>query len=106
MLRPVTNIRLAASNVQRVSADNPLELSLESFNKDIAVNTSSVLVAARKSVQGFEQLPSQIPKTFIYTGNFLNKEIMPFLMSAGMGKSASAHLISVASKSYAPKGYR
>ena len=72
----------------------------------MAVNTSSALVAARRAVQGFQQLPAEVPKTFIYTGNFLNKEVMPFLMSAGMGKSASAHLMAVASKVYAPKGYR
>ncbi|KAK4540186.1 hypothetical protein LTR36_009684 [Oleoguttula mirabilis] len=89
-----------------VPADNPLDLSVASFNQDIAVNTSSVLVAARRAVQDFEQLPSTVPKTFVYTGNFLNTEVMPFLISLGIGKSASAHLIAVASKAYGPKGYR
>ena len=57
-------------------------------------------------MEAFQQLPSETLKTFLYTGNFLNKEIMPSLVSLGIGKSASAHLIAVASKAYAAKGYR
>lgn len=95
-----------ASVAHFVPADSPLDLSLASFNQDIAVNTASVLIAAKKAVQGFQQLPSTVSKTFIYTGNFLNKEVLPAFLSQGMGKSASAHLIAVASKAYAAKGYR
>ncbi|CAK4034489.1 Hypothetical predicted protein [Lecanosticta acicola] len=73
-----------AASAKLVSADDPLELSLANFNQDVAVNTGSVLVAAQRAVQGFRQLSSGIPKTFIYTGNFLNKEIMPRLISNGM----------------------
>ncbi|KAK5128085.1 hypothetical protein LTR85_005202 [Meristemomyces frigidus] len=86
-------------------ADNPLGLSVASFHQDMAVNTAGALVAARRAVQGFEQLPSTSAKTFLYTGNFLNKHVMPLLVSAGMGKSASAHLMAVASQVYGPKGY-
>lgn len=95
-----------AAAVHSVSAESPLDLSLDNFNQDIAVNTASVLIAARKAVQGFQQLSSSTPKTFIYTGNFLNKQVMPALISLGIGKSASSHLIAVASKSYASKGFR
>lgn len=70
------------------------------------MNTGGVLVAAKRAVQGFEQLPFEVPKTFIYTGNFLNRRILPAFISQGMGKSASAHLIAVASTAYGPKEYR
>ena len=83
-----------------------MDLSVADLNQDLAVNTVSTLVAARRAVQGFEQLPSQVPKSFIYTGNFLNKEVMPALISLGIGKSASAHIIAVAAKAYGQKGYK
>lgn len=73
------------------------------------MNTAGVLVAAQKAVMGFEQLSStssQVPKTFIFTGNFLNEKVIPALISLGIGKSATAHLIAAASMAYGTKGYR
>ncbi len=72
----------------------------------MAVNTGSVLVAAQQAVEGFKKLPSGSLGTFIFTGNFLNVKTMPFLVGNGIGKSATAHLLSVASQAYAPKGFR
>ena len=89
-----------------MSAEKPLDLSAADLEQDLAVNVTGMLVAARKAVEGFEKLPSETPKSFIYTGNFLNKEVMPPLMSLGIGKSASAHTLAVASKVYGPKGFR
>ena len=89
-----------------VTADDPLKISLEDFQEDFVGNTGSVLVAAKEAVQGCQRLPSDIPKTFIYTGNFLNFKTMPALMSAGVGKSATAHLLQVAHESYAAQKFR
>lgn len=95
-----------AASVQPVPAEDPLSLSIASFNQDIAVNTAGVLVAAKRAVQSFQQLHTNTHATFIYTGNILNQEVMPPLISLGIGKSASAHIIAVASKVYASEGYR
>jgi hypothetical protein len=70
------------------------------------VNTTSVLEAARQAVKGFQRLPADIPKTFIYTGNILNTEPILPLFSLGMGKSATAHLIAATSIAYKTQGYR
>lgn len=70
------------------------------------VNTSSVLIAAQQALAGWSQLPAGSNKSFIVTGNFLNKEIMPALLSNGIGKSATAHLVRVAHEAYGNKGYR
>ena len=102
---PLTDVFSAAA-VHFVSGDNPLELSVQDFNQDLTVNTTSALVAARRAVKGFDGLSSQTPKVFIYTGNFLNTEVLPAMISAGMGKSAAAHIMATASRAYASKGYK
>jgi NAD(P)-dependent dehydrogenase (short-subunit alcohol dehydrogenase family) len=96
---------VSAASATPVPADSPLDLSIESLTKDMTINTTSVLAAAKKAVEGFERLPSTYSKAFIYTGNFLNKYLMPPLVSLGMGKSATGHLLAVASQAYGPKGY-
>ncbi|KAK5165785.1 uncharacterized protein LTR77_008708 [Saxophila tyrrhenica] len=95
-----------AASAQPVPAESPLDLPLEAFNRDIAVNTASVLVAAQNAVEGFKKLPKGTAGTFIFTGNFLNVKTMPFLVSGGIGKAATAHLLQVASQAYAPQGFR
>lgn len=89
-----------------VPATSPLDLSLVDFNRDIAVNTASVLVAAKQAVLSFEQLPENASRTFIFTGNILNTEPILPLFSMGMGKSATAHLIFAASMAYKGRGYK
>jgi hypothetical protein len=72
----------------------------------MAVNTTSVLAAAHQAVLGFAQLPVTSARMFIYTGNALNTGPILPLLSLGMGKSASAHLIASASQAYKDKGYK
>jgi len=72
----------------------------------MAVNTASVLVAAKQAVHSFEQLPTTSSRTFIFTGNILNTEPILPLLSPGMGKSATAHLILNASRAYSDRGYK
>jgi hypothetical protein len=100
-----TDRACTAAGVHPVPAEDPLSLTVDDLNQDMMVNTGSALAAAKKAVAGFDQLHSSTSKAFIYTGNFLNKEVMPFLMSAGMGKSATAHLLATAASVYGPKGY-
>lgn len=74
--------------------------------KDFSVMTSSALVAARQAVIGFGQLPSTAANTFIYTGNRLNIAPIGQLLSAGIGKSAAAHIVASAAQAYKAKGFK
>lgn len=79
---------------------------LPQFESDLALNVTSVFVAAQEAIAGFEELPKETPKSFIYTGNRLNIEPMPVLLSLGVGKSAGAHLMQAASMTYGAKGFK
>ena len=89
-------------------ADAPLKLGadLAAFQKDFNINTTSVLVAAHEATKAFQTLPDSAPRTFIYTGNILNTEPMPPLLSLGIGKTATAHIIHAAAIAYAGQGMR
>ncbi|KAJ4345946.1 uncharacterized protein N0V89_012082 [Didymosphaeria variabile] len=91
-----------------VDADDPLQISLQDNLRDMNVNTFSALAAAKEAVASFAALPeeSKAPRTFIFTGNAMNNLPIPALMSAGMGKSATAHMIMTAAHVYAGRGYR
>jgi hypothetical protein len=57
-------------------------------------------------VKGFEALPDELPKSFLFTGNALDEIVIPGLSSLGVGKSATAHLIKAAAGGvYSGKGY-
>ncbi|PMD37717.1 hypothetical protein L207DRAFT_464162, partial [Hyaloscypha variabilis F] len=88
--------------------DSALSVSAESVASDLTVNTVSAYVAAQQALIGWETLPKDIKKTFIYTGNMLNAAIVPvpMFLDLGMGKSASAFWIGVADATYSAKGYR
>jgi hypothetical protein len=73
---------------------------------DNKVNIESAFVAAQQAVVAFAELPSSASRTFIYTGNILNTVTLPRFLSLGVGKSATAYLISDASTAYKPRGYK
>jgi NAD(P)-dependent dehydrogenase (short-subunit alcohol dehydrogenase family) len=87
--------------------EDTFSISLNDFIKDLNINTTSPFAAAKAAVSGFSQLPESASKTFIYTGNVLNTDttIGP-LMSLGVGKSATAHMIHSAATVYADRGFR
>lgn len=71
------------------------------------VNTTSALVAAQQAALGFAQLPPSASRTFIFTGNCMNEKIVIApLMDAGMGKSATSHMILTAATVYADQGFK
>ncbi|KAK1246165.1 hypothetical protein MKX07_005234 [Trichoderma sp. CBMAI-0711] len=82
------------------------EQPLSSVITDAHVNTFSAYVAAQLAVKGFAELPSDAPKTFIYTGNKLNIMTLEPLLSFGMGKSATAHMIHYLAEVYKDTGYK
>ncbi len=88
--------------------DSVLSIPAESVASDLNVNTISPYVAAQQAVSGWETLPEEAKKTFIYTGNIANVSILPvpLMLNLGMGKSASAFWIGVADTTFKARGYR
>lgn len=83
---------------------NPAESVISDFN----VNTLSPYIAAQQAVKGWETLPKEVKKTFIYTGNAANTRIAPIAatLNLGMGKSASSYWIGLADTLYKAQGFR
>ncbi|KAH6676216.1 hypothetical protein B0J14DRAFT_477325 [Halenospora varia] len=96
----------AAALTNPPEQDSVLSVSAESVALDLNVNTISPYVAAQQAISGWQTLPKETKKTFIYTGNALNVSIIPvpLMMDLGMGKSASAFWIGLADATYS--GFR
>lgn len=88
--------------------DSLLSVPAESVALDLNVNTISPYVAAQQAVLGWETLPKDTKKTFIYTGNILNLTILPapMMLNLGMGKSATAFWVGLADTTYSARGVR
>ncbi|TGJ83497.1 hypothetical protein E0Z10_g5254 [Xylaria hypoxylon] len=88
--------------------DAPLSITADNLTSDLNVNTLSPYVAAQQAVAGWEAVPTDTKKTFIYTGNILNVSVLPvpLFTSLGIGKSASAYWIGVSDAAYSARGYR
>jgi hypothetical protein len=85
-----------------------LSVLAEIVASDLNVNTISPYIAAQQAVIGWETLPKETKKTFIYTGNILNVSIVPItlFLDLGIGKSASAFWIGLADTTYSARGFR
>jgi NAD(P)-dependent dehydrogenase (short-subunit alcohol dehydrogenase family) len=81
-------------------------MSVEQIEREFAVNSISLLFAAREAVNGFKQLPSSASKTFIVTGNMMNVVVKPSALISAMGKTAAAHMMESASVAYGPLGIK
>jgi hypothetical protein len=79
---------------------------VEDLEKTLKINTISTYAAAKCAVEGFDKLPESALKLFFYTGNALNDGPKPVLLTLGVGKTASAHIIESGASAYAAKGYR
>lgn len=82
-----------------------MSLSGEQFEYDLAVNVTSAYFAAAEAVKGFETLPDELPKSFIYTANGLNMMPQPRLVSLGLGKTAIGHVIENSTIAFRGKGW-
>ena len=85
---------------------NPAAISPADLSRDTAINTLSFVAAADEAVKGFRELPADVAKIVVYTGNILNIKPLPRLMSCGVGKSASAHFIASAAQAYTAEGIK
>ncbi|EEU41501.1 uncharacterized protein NECHADRAFT_87650 [Fusarium vanettenii 77-13-4] len=88
--------------------DSALSVPVETFVADLNVNTMSPYAAAQQAVAGWETLPKENKKTFIYTGNILNVSVFPvaMMLTLGVGKSASSYWIEAADILYKSRGFR
>ncbi|CRG92701.1 hypothetical protein PISL3812_09767 [Talaromyces islandicus] len=95
-----------AAAVSFTAHDDPFVVDLPTFEKDLNVNTTSTFVAIKESLASFKALPKTASRTFIFTGNAMN--FLPFggVLTLGVGKSASAHMIASAAAAYASKGFK
>ncbi|KAI0809512.1 hypothetical protein GGR55DRAFT_178277 [Xylaria sp. FL0064] len=86
----------------------PLSIPVDSVACDLNVNIISPFIAAQQAVAGWETLPADTKKTFIYTGNILNVSVysLPLFTTLGIGKAGSAYWIGVADAAYSARGYR
>jgi len=108
---PTVVIYNAGSFTAPPDADSVLSITAASVVRDLNINTISPYVAAQQAVAGWAATldsDSDAKKTFIYTGNKTNEQIvpMPMFQNIGMGKSASAYWIGMADATYAAKKYR
>ncbi|PQE22534.1 short-chain dehydrogenase protein [Rutstroemia sp. NJR-2017a BVV2] len=88
------------------AGNDPFSLPLEKFISDTNVIVVSGYAAIQETIAGFRTLPESTLKTFIYTGNILNRTIYPSLVTFGAAKTAVAHMIEGASGVYAKEGFR
>ncbi|KAI0438096.1 hypothetical protein F4803DRAFT_113776 [Xylaria telfairii] len=105
---PSAVIYNAASLTSPPDKDSALSIPVENVVSDLNVNTVSPYIAAQQAIAGWETLPADIKKTFIFTGNYLNVVVkpVPVFTNLGMGKAASAFWIGVADGTYSARGYR
>jgi hypothetical protein len=85
---------------------NPLTRSLDGFIKDLNINTVTPYAAAQEAAKRFAQLPSDVQKTFIFTGNKANTVVTPAVMTFGIRKSASWYMIQSLVAAFKDSGFR
>lgn len=98
----------AAAMTPPSDQNNPLSIPASGLDANLNVNTISAYVAMQEAVKGWETLPGDVKKTFIYTGNITNRKIvpMPMTLSLSVGKSATSYIVGYADTMYRSKGYR
>ncbi|KAH8121205.1 hypothetical protein FP744_10001965 [Trichoderma asperellum] len=95
-----------AGAVSFAPKENAFNLDLGTFESDLNINTTSVFVAIKEALKSFSALPTSASRTFIYTGNAMNFASFDGLLTLGVGKSATAHMIASAAATFADKGYK
>lgn len=89
-------------------SDDPLShIPAAALENDMRVNTISFYAVASAAIAGWQALSSASSRpALIFTGNPLPWVHMPWLLSLGIGKAASASLVSHLVAAYGPKGFR
>ncbi len=89
-----------------MNPSSPIEQQAIDLQSDNNINIVSAYLAARLAINSFDQLSSDSPRTFIYTGNKLPFMVVRPLLAGGVGKAGAAHMIHYLSEEYKDKGYR
>lgn len=100
------SFKLKTSSLAFILSTQGFDQPLSSLITDAHINVFSAYAAAQQAMKGFAELPPDASKTFIYTGNKLHLMAMEPLLSFGMGKSASAHMIHYLAEAYKSAGYK
>ncbi len=89
-------------------SNSVLSVPAANFASDLNLNVLTPYVAAQEAVKGFETLPQETKKTFIFTGNILNTVVLPvpMMLTLGVGKAAAAYWVGVADANYSARGWR
>jgi hypothetical protein len=85
---------------------DPFAISVEAFKNDMNLTSTNAFLAAQQAVQGFAELPAELSKTFLFTGNILNVSTLPGFITQGAAKSAAAHMMMAAAAAYADRGFK
>ncbi|UKZ54309.1 hypothetical protein TrVGV298_008117 [Trichoderma virens] len=83
-----------------------LEQQIAAFQCDNNINIVSAYVAAHLATKSFALLQPESSKTFIYTGNKLPFMVVRPLLSQGVGKAGSAHLMHYLAEEHKDSGYK
>ncbi|TFB00482.1 hypothetical protein CCMA1212_007576 [Trichoderma ghanense] len=83
-----------------------LQQQIVAFQRDNNINIVSTFAAAQLAIKSFAILPPESSKTFIYTGNKQHLMVIPPLLSQGVGKSGSAHLLHYLAEEHKESGYK
>ncbi|ATZ58390.1 hypothetical protein BCIN_16g01870 [Botrytis cinerea B05.10] len=105
---PSVVIYNAGSITPPPDAESALSIPSARVANDLNVNVVTPFIAAQEAIKGWETLPEESKKVFIYTGNICNVAVLPvpLLLNGGMGKAATAYWLGVADGAYTAKGYR
>ncbi|KAH7364127.1 hypothetical protein BKA65DRAFT_522652 [Rhexocercosporidium sp. MPI-PUGE-AT-0058] len=94
----------AYANPMGASGD-PLTIPLNDFVDGLNTNMISPYAPMSEASSGFKELPQEIRKTFIYTGNLCMHLTMPVAMNLALGKRGVGHMIENAVMLYEKEGY-
>ncbi|KAL7807425.1 hypothetical protein V8C26DRAFT_439338 [Trichoderma gracile] len=83
-----------------------LQQQIAAFQRDNNINIVSTYAATQLAIKSFAILPPESSRAFIYTGNKQHLMVIPPLLSQGVGKSGSAHLLHYLSEEHKESGYR
>lgn len=99
-------LRNITASAVGVDPSTPLSDQISEFEGANNANIVSAYIAAQLAVKSFALLPSDSPRTFIYTGNKLPLMIVRPLLAHGVGKAGAAHLVHYLAEEYKDQGYK
>ncbi|KAH8657548.1 hypothetical protein BGZ60DRAFT_518317 [Tricladium varicosporioides] len=87
---------------------DPFSVPLKEWVKAVNINAISGYAAIQEAIKAFRELPNEMTKTFVFTGNCGIHVPVPILMVLGTGKAAAAHMIqcAVATEVYQKEEFR